>query len=120
MTSRALPSEKGAAAEAAAAAAAAASSYTLPGFSQYLVLHKEEPGSSVTSSSVLMPAGLITRVSPGAGGPAAPSVQLRISAECDAELQVSGSAALHCTAAAGDALAHGAVSNVGLVPWMCC
>jgi hypothetical protein len=77
------------------APAAAASSYTLLGLSQYLVLCKEEPGSSVTSSSVLMPAGLVTRVSPGAGGPGAPSVQLRTSPQCDADLQVSGRTALH-------------------------
>jgi hypothetical protein len=84
------PSGDGDAAADSPSAAAAAASYTLLGFSQYLVLHKEEPGSSITSSSVLMPAGLVTRASPGASGPVADSVQLRISSKCNAGLQVSG------------------------------
>jgi hypothetical protein len=97
MSSRASSADGGGAAGAASAASAAeagAASYTLLGFSQYLVLHRDEPGSSVTSSSVLMPAGLVTRVSPGDSGPVADSVQLRITAKCNANVQVSGSIAV--------------------------
>jgi hypothetical protein len=70
-------------------AAAAADSYTLPGFSQYLVLQQEETGSSSSSTSVLMPAGRVTRVEPGSSNPLADSVRLSISSKCDAALQVS-------------------------------
>jgi hypothetical protein len=71
------------------AAEAAAESYTLPGFSQYLVLQQEEPGSTSISTSVLMPAGLVTQVEPESSASLADSVRLDISDDCNAGLQVS-------------------------------